>query len=1710
MPPTPPSKFQPALTVTALALNNLSQLPYFRLRLTSAPSTSSTVATRAKWLEHGVGSHTAFHAAAIAQLAESLPSVFAVSIPHSSTSPSPPKPPRRPSSSSSPPPAPSLWLFAPARVLQLARDLLASDFTVVDSAVWTPKSTPVVTRAFTLALRRALTSALQSERAVRVADEIFLPYSRLALSFQLSLGNGPNPNILIQVTARHHSARPIDDSDSAAALIPTCTPINVFTAPLGIRGVLSPRPCAGDALSSSVLKRWREAGLLSHHLHDSAVVFLKLDDNLEVPFPRACVFTTDDKPTLPIDHQQQDTSPFLQPPLQRPCQTNIALWRSRKRPRSPVVTSDDETAVSSLHPKSELKLQSVQLALPTSHEGENTLVDQVPTSESLNTAFHVLQSNNPSTLVPTLHHPLLKPIPEPTFQRLPDSPVSIPAKDTDASHAATSTIKPQNPIDPTNAYQPEQQSCLDEIQQSFDLLADSSRRDQDVHPQASNGLEAFLMGSAENPHDSVAPFEPSGAMDMTDFSAFDDDVTVFFRDSMDDRLAGNDNALSPIVESAPSSVNMQPDGFARANNALNDTLSDFKDMRKTVFDAHMDVDTTAQFNKDDKSKCGIPNTNTKSKEIEQETSTIVGATLASLWRPLPTSKPEPGAIKSQLKSLYETDHLQRQSNLLKVSRPISKRRDQKHVQARRVLVSKSRSRPSSLSTGSALQQNTSCNGTTESTAQPGSFFSQQLRGLYIPSRFMKKYRSLKRKGAKFDFSSLRDECESEASSSDCEDDGENVATLSPPSIQTASKSETIPMMHPSASQLPDTKPKVSTRVDTSAKLGLCMDYDPTKIVDSVAVDCASVCMVLAAERASHNPVLFNHIDSSSSVSGGDGSRSSPGPRDLEQKSTSSLSSQSNSRVLPAMAPKSQNNALGPPPTRMSKKERDISCLFALLEMQLFGRMELELFESDDSVLIRTDSNEISSIGMNEKVSPPAMRKLMLGLPRSIEMSETFKIWIDAFRDSYKDNPVPSIEGPISVASYLGENITVTPLEPARVCVGYDKGWLETNFGVLPLWEKTGLEPYSEPKDVEYLALGPKDLEEDVKAFLRDVSVAYEECLFGRHQAMPESLTLIAPSIDRGGVSTNINGTNTYNSQKAMTDSEKSIAEQYHLTVNTVHTRLQALAKEHRQNPSRSANIVVYVISPYDKSMNEANVALVQAVAPLAGTIPSIVPSVVNHGGVMTNLSPAPWRISPSSKSVISVTVRIIPKEVVDRRLLGQVGNNDLLERPLRPQLMKAVCFAVYSSLRYKRIRPSSIDSEVGGILARGAMVDDLMSPMTPEIVGEAVSGPYGTPMSPLSATIEEAVAHNTSLPSSNFAGNVDQSSAVSSSYLHEAAIVLSGAGEHTGECSGNPTMVLHLAYAYCESASRFVFSWTDRRGELLDTASVPISKCGLSASRRKAFWGMWARGQRWRLPFVTNVHATICKLGSVGLDELEDWEWVLNKVVCTNGSVGSERKGLDISGRRILRRFPPVQSTKTGEESLDIYADVPTPATPSTGQALCPSSHTGAGRNQFSLDVKLPGILSVSVLGLRNADTHLLLEKSMKADEVDRRDFLIVSDGSLCKGLKAQANGIIGIFGDDGIKGIELNVLRHYGMQWDSGEGMGDDRPDWDAAEIKTIATTIACNFHDLRYVASPPCGPLKRWLSTHPVHVEAVRTMQSSLNRVYAFSNVSTHGSGR
>lgn len=1660
----PPSSFTPALTVSALAIRNLDSLSYTRFTLTLSPTASPSVLPRARWLEHGIGRSNALPIAAAALLSDSLPAALPALVPATLPAKSVPKSTSRP---------PTLWVFAPPPALVHATVLLADAFAPAETAQWTPHAPSQVTQALLDALRRAIASSLHAAGALSLRDQIVHPATNLAYVISLS-HNPPATHALLRLRVRRSTLRHLTDLDQPTSNSP---PLHVIASPLSIKAILAPRPPAGDALTESVLCRWRESGLLPPgEPADSVVVFLRLPGGVDVPFPRAVVLTAAPQVEEKKNECKVHISKANPEPVKKEKQKSVVPVKSKKRPRSPAIVEEVKKEVFDLPVRDELQ------------DAADRFWADAPTAKSINEAFELAKKAGASDPVPVLLHPAAEEIVPPSFVHDAENQEGIKLDSSSAVQIQSSQLVEEKQIDGRDAVEKRRingTSLLpaEEKPPPTSVVKQESKESESID----DDIDGFLLVGDSSVEQTG--FDTGPTMDMTDFTTFDDEVADFFRDNIDDRLPGTDNTMPNPNEAGGGAQQSQAMHGYRVSEQESDLLQSASNGAKQHRDSKMDVDTELQKNSGWTARGSL-----QTSENTLKAQNVVNMALSSLRTPTVIPRPDDKSIDSRLSTFYENDLTDRRLVRLNASGSIGKPYSRSERKARRALVRIKKEFDVRRCGNSRRILSPSLQYILTSPVTHKVSFDRakdSAMGVYVPRRKMKVFSKLRRNGYAVTPTSVLSHVESD-SDSDIGDDGDVEAQSLPSTRDPVNGEIKLPLaMKSNGKEDPD-----FSRGDEVTEI------DPLKIVDSVAVDCASACMILAVTRLNQNSQSL--APSSSFFSSGDGNGSlSKGD---EEAAKGSVSLQADARLNSTLSNGRPHIPvqIGSPIGRniaATKREREMLSMLSLLEMQAFSVKELSFLHGQNipsentKFALNAQNGRNTDNSASEQVSSATVRRVLLGLPRLLETSHIFGSSSVSVRGHGADSSPLTVQGPLPVEDVLGERSTVLPLDLPRVCVGYKNEWLETPSEVIPLWEKAGLEPYSGRKNVEYVAVAPKEMEIDVKLFLRDLSAAYEECSFGRHAAMPfDEIMWISNSTSKAD-------RNRMKNSDLLSDYEKAMADQYHMTITGLCTKLAAVTRDHRKNMNVAPmNIVVYIISPFENGETAANIALLRAVSPLVSAVPGVVPSVMSVLGpssVGMGVPSAPWRCASSSKGVVSITVRIVPREVVDRQLSGHAEIKYLLERPLRPQLVKAVSFAVFSSIRSKRVRASKIDGEVAGILTRTPLMpDDLMSPMTPDIVAESPGGNIGTPVSPKGNNLDDTggctsiAAHGASF--------VDQCSALSPSFLHEPAIILSGVGSHMGQTNAKANLVLHLAYAHCETSSRYVFVWTDQRGEVMDIATVPVSKASLTASRRRAFWCMWTRGQRWKISYVGDVHATIAKLGVMQSDELRDWDWVIAKVTQVD-SASNDKRYDDVPAFNIIRRFPPTEHSR-GDELQEPYTDHPTPATPSTVQ---PSTQSNNSKATISMDVKLPSVSSITLLNISEADEHLLLEIAERSDEESQRDFAVVSETSLSEQNGIQACAVLAYFGENGIEAIELNVQRHYGKERHT-EDMSDDRSPWDAPSAQSITTSIAKNFHELRYIGAPPSWPRGRWLSKYPVHLDIVRRLQTQVGGVQrlAFSS--------
>ncbi len=1007
-----------------------------------------------------------------------------------------------------------------------------------------------------------------------------------------------------------------------------------------------------------------------------------------------------------------------------------------------------------------------------------------------------------------------------------------------------------------------------------------------------------------------------------------------------------------------------------------------------------------------------------------------------------------------------------------------------------------------------------------------------LRHMYIPARRLEAYSNLcrrKRTSMQRTRAMARHHLYLDTSS-DEESDIESDSEMQKVDMSTSSYQRRL------LSETTDNVPEEDTG-ETDAEV---KSVDATKVAQAVAVDCASACLVLieeyqrstaAALSATTRSLALSGLISSGSTTSASTSAVPATGLDADAKSPALTSSaapgaigMSPSNACLAPSPRITNPSqssfprIYASPTAMltnqrnaQRKERESGTfltLMALLQMQSLSVEGLHLFDFDDvawpgtaseeNVELKSSKDSTNSGNLTYKpidtvpASSAVLRRVLHGFPRTIECSKALRSYTLAEASGHSSGNL-QVDGPLNISDLYGESTTIDILGAPQVCVGYNKDWLETAGNMLPLWEKAGFEPYSDQKHVEYAVLAPKPTEENAKVFFRDVSAAYEECSFGRHTPMPfDSSTWIANSRSNG----------KHQNMKSFEVSydENAMVKQYGLAVAGLCNKLKSLSNDPHRNSSTS-NVVVYVVSPFARGRNAANAALLNALTPLLKAFPGSVGTLGGQGGIPMGLPVTAWRLPAPHGNVTSLLVRVIPHEAVDRKLSTWMQGKSRVGVPLRPQLVKALAFSVFSSIRSKLLRVDNGGGKesAGCINGMALSPDDQMSPMTPDFVADGPTALSIAPHSPL-ATAAHSAAEDGVSPVHSSSGvliqsgvTIDQTSALTPSFLHDPAVVLAGVGCQMGDPTGPSSMVLHLAYAYCEGASRYVFAWTDKRGELLDSATVPVLKNGVNKTRRSAFWYMWCRGQRWKLPYVESTHVTIAKLGDLTDGEAEDWDVVLSKILSIGSSISL--KSADTSDRiRVARRFPCTQTQKH-MDGLESYIDHPTPATPAGAINVSgASSITPVVHGKSDPSSKHPvdhGIRSVSLVCVRDSPRERLI---IDVPDINKKqEFLVIAGSSLQEERYVQGKALLGSVGEAGLLSTEIDLVLHFGS---SNRALLEKSiaRHWDGEMPSDIIRTVAENFHNLRFVGSPPCWPEDRWRSRFPLHIELVRNFRNSL----------------
>lgn len=1679
----------------SFSIRNLSPLNFVRCRYTSSVTpapppadNASPIRSRARWLATGLGDAAAHYAAARSYLHSAdetlLIAIVPVSSPVSKISPSlrrkEPIGTRRALARDA-----DLWIFAARRMENVQADNVlrhvADVFHVSEIGTWRGESDgegvdDIYSVALVSALHDAVHQAFQTHVcSLSIGSELlYVPSAntvyRLRLAMERVSGEA-TVGVSLSILAPMPDMRLVEITDLDRS------DVQVLISPVGVRARLVPGRRAGEALAAQVVDRWDDAGLGKGE-DEEVVVFVSVGNaagsNSSFPIPMRCLVIL--KIGGKEDYEEKEGVAYkrkIVAPVDLVSETNGGnRWHSLKRPRSP---STDVEALERAAKFEAIQLpQGIPQTQPVIRIDEdvvpvvNVLPDRTLDAAMLDRAIASVVSAK--TPLPVLSHPLAVPVSQLGYiaTNVACGGSGTARQDLIGSTGGVAVVSTPAPVSRTGFCVGGTESSV----VSLPMNTDAGACGVDDGDGNNGGAGVDVLDSL------VGGSEGGGGFDMDEVGVFDDDVTQFFGSA----------EVTPSLPAASTFVlgkNVSPDALQTVGKLPLST----KNLESVSRGSGVDEHVTAQ------PDLGPPNT------------TCMAALRAGARFSLPTV--DTTAVWFTM--LNETDITrdrpctpQREEEVLKfIERDVAKRR---RVRTRLdPLLSPERKtikKPCSFSTHDRLQR---------ATVVPA-------RDLYYPKRVMTVFNKV---------DVLSSALEAPDSYSSTVDEGASLESSADEAIEVNDSQAMMAVVI--GKEIAEEDVQVPVLLSDSVSHGDFFLQRAQYAASSVAVDCAGACFVILSAEVNcesyvSSPWIFgvslvakvpSFFDSRDISFGGAGTTSSG------MRSSNVLGKAYRCDSLEAL---------------MEKDDKALECLF---QMQIIGAPEIQLLPltgvplrvdkpadipsyyskaggsgiSDGSVVV----DALTALGLSAG-HPALVRRALQGFSSVVQNGcvlerESEDDGMDTGEDGEtKHIKYLSISGPLPVSD-------VPPKEIPRVCVGFRGDWVETGSGILPLWEKSGLEPYACPKSVQFAVLAPNELADDVRFFFRDVSAGYEECSLGRHSPMPfDSLSLITNSVP-----VPLSELDSRADPDKVTSAESRMVQQYHLAAAGLATKFTSVSHDSRKSDAIGPNFVIYVVSPFPRHRRAAIAALFHAVTPLVTCIPNTAVSSGLSPPLPPGLISSPWRLASSAQPfdhaaqpaphsqpsqlgmgssnslansallaqsvsgvAIGLTVRMLPREAVERYPLDLATHSYPTRVLLRSQLVKSVAFAVYGSLRSRRLRRTMYDSEsLGG--APSSESSELLSPMTPDI---ATTG------SPSNANVSAAMPLP---PSPRIAGersatgdflNPDRNL---STFLYDPAFVLAGVGERTSQAGLSRIAALHLCYTLLEEQSKCIFAWTDSRGETLDVGVMvmPGQAPGLRFS--KLFESMWKQGHQWWVPYVNHTCVTIAKVGSaMSISEKEEWQSVVRRFIASSNARA------EFAGDRIETRlrFPNVRGDRSGDsvsepEGVDIMQDAATPATPAAMPAVLASASTGfvpasvSGNDgaEFAADTSFSTLRSVTILSVVESSIPDLV-----ASEA-RRDFVFLAGSA--GGCEAKAVMIVDVAPGKNARQLELSMLAHFGVCRSESETVCG----WDGRDAASILRHICSNFDGLRTASSPPCWPRQLWLSSYPIHVDAVWKLRRLLS---------------
>lgn len=1684
------------------SIHNLAPLNFLRCRYPSPrpsppPPTvnANPIRLRAQWLAAGLGDAAAHYAAARSFLHSADKTLLIAIIPVVSPCRKLPLPTSRDKepvgSRRAPAPEPDaeLWIFAARRMDNVAADdvlrHVTDFFHVSQMGTWHGgDAEEVVDDAVVAPLVSALHDALHFAFLTHVSalslgpELLYVPSANVVYRLRLALdrvGGEATVCVNLAILAPRADMRPVEVSDLDT------NDVKVLISPVGVHARLVPGRRAGEALAAQVTERWYEAGLGKGE-DDEVVVFVSVGNeagcNPSFPVPmRSLVILKiggmeDSEGKQGLSDKRKSVG-ALEVASEVASEANRGnLWHSLKRPRSP---SGDVEAL-----ERAAKLESVQLLLQTQ---QPQLVDHVTEAVLSTVKVKPCRSLDASMLDRAISSVLSSKGPPPVLCH----PLAVPVGrlgyiDTDGVAGGSSGTVDRDPINSTG-------DLADIVTQATVSRpgVTGGGTECSAFSFSANGNSVVCSGDGGDGADKLDSLplgdgsEGGGGFDMDEVGVFDDDVTQFFGGGADG---------TPSVPAGPSLAleKTASPGALQSYANLPSLAMNFGSPsggRGVVGKTALRSDPSALNTTSMVDVRGVANCYHSGRDAS-------ASWLAMLDEPcIPRGRPSTPQREEQVKTFIDRDVAKRRRGRTRIGRSCSPERQ-------------FNKKPRSLPTHDRLQ----CT----SLVAAGD--------VYYPKRAMMVFDTLQVLSSTSDapdpdLSTTGDGIISDSSSDAAIEVNSSLATI------TGGGKEIVDAV------VIDVPVLQSDSVSRGGGFLRRAQF----AASAVAVDCASACFVILSAEPNFDSCMISPWISGVSLVAKVPSFFESTVNAFVDAETAS----SGSRFVTTLGKGHRCDSLRP------LSEKDEKALESLFQMQIIGAPEIQLLPStavplrvekptyDSSDFSKTAGSNIRgdvvvdvSTALSLPPGPRALVRRALGGFSSVFQNGSL------LRRESGDNDMDSGDGSetnyaknVSVSGPLSVNDVSPKTRVPRVCIGYRGDWIETGSGILSLWEKTGLEPFACAKNIQYAALAPKELAEDVRSFFRDVSASYEECSLGRHSAMPfDSLSLIANS-----VSIPISHSESRAALDKVTTAESRMVQQYHLAAAGLATKLTAVARDARKSDAIGPNFVIYVVSPFARHRRAAIAALFHAVIPLVSCIPNTVVSSGQSPPLPPGLVSSPWRLSSSALPIdqtaqpaphpqppqlgmgssnspansallaqsvsgvaLALTVRMLPREAAERYPLDLSNHSFPTRGILRPQVVKSVAFAVYGSLRSRRLRRTMHDSDaLCG--AHSSESSELLSPMTPDIA--MVGSPSncnvtaGAPLPP-----SPGIAGDSSTAGATGFLNLDQNL---SSFLYDPAFVLAGVGEKVSQTGLSGTAAFHLSYTLIEEQSKCIFAWTDSRGETLDVGILGMLSQSPGLRFLKLFESMWKRGQQWWVPHVNQTCVTIAKVGlAMCSSEKEDWQAVVQMFIVSSNSK------VEFAGDRIETRlrFPNMRASGSAysaaePEAVDALREAATPATPASMATFPASTSTGSVPVSTGGRIGVESAADAAVTTLRSVTIMSVIENTMPdlaTIEATGDFFFLAKSGRNCE---AKAVMVVDVALRKNARQLELSMLAHFGVV-DTENQPGCE---WDGRDAASILRHICANFDGLRTATSPPCWPQQLWLSPYPIHVDAVWNLRELIS---------------